>query len=439
MLRDHGASCAYEIKNMTQKIQSIRGFNDVLPADAGVWQHLHDSARSVFEDYGYAEIRLPVVERTELFKRAVGEVTDVVEKEMYSFEDRGGEHISLRPEFTAGAVRMGVEHGLFHNQQQRIWCTGAVFRYERPQAGRYRQFHQLNVEAYGIKGPDVDAELIAMSARLWKKLGFTDLRLELNSLGQGETRGRYRAALIEFLQKHESSLDEDSRRRLHANPLRVLDSKVPATQAIVREAPSILDFLDTEAAAHFDGLRQHLSDLGIEHVVNPRLVRGLDYYTKGVFEWVTTELGAQGTVCAGGRYDNLVENLGGGPTPAVGWASGVERLILLLQAQGGVFTGGPAIVVCTQGEAAQREAVRLAEALRDALPGLGVQLSVGGGKLPAQFKRADRSGARFAVILGDAELAAGQVQVKSMRDASSPQESVSRAELSARLASLLGR
>jgi len=424
---------------MAQKIQSIRGFNDVLPADSGLWQHLHDTARSVFEDYGYAEIRLPVVERTDLFKRAVGEVTDVVEKEMYSFEDRGGEHISLRPEFTAGAVRMGVEHGLFHNQQQRIWCTGPVFRYERPQAGRYRQFHQLNVEAYGIGGPDVDAELIAMSARLWKKLGFTGLELQLNSLGTGDTRMRYRAALIEFLMRYESSLDEDSRRRLQANPLRVLDSKVPATQEIVRDAPSILEYLDAESATHFDGLRLALSDMGVAHVVNPRLVRGLDYYTKDVFEWVTTELGAQGTVCAGGRYDNLVESLGGGPTPAVGWASGVERLILLLQAQGKVPATGPAVYVCTMGEAAQRAASKLAEQLRDALPGAGIQLNVGAGKLPAQFKRADRSGARYALVLGDDEAAAGQVQVKSLRDASSPQETCTWAELPARLRSLLVR
>ena len=424
---------------MAQKIQSIRGFNDVLPADSGLWQHLHDTARGVFEDYGYAEIRLPVVERTDLFKRAVGEVTDVVEKEMYSFEDRGGEHISLRPEFTAGAVRMGVEHGLFHNQQQRIWCTGPVFRYERPQAGRYRQFHQLNVEAYGIAGPDVDAELIAMSARLWKKLGFGGLELQLNSLGTGDTRSRYRAALIEFLQRHESSLDDDSRRRLLANPLRVLDSKVPTTQDIVRDAPSILDYLDAESAAHFDGLRQGLSDMGVAHVVNPRLVRGLDYYTKDVFEWVTTELGAQGTVCAGGRYDNLVESLGGGPTPAVGWASGVERLILLLQAQQQARTFGPAVYLCTLGETAQRAAATLAETLRDALPGAGIQLNVGGGKLPAQFKRADRSGARYALVLGDSEAAAGQVQVKSLRDAAAPQQTCSWAELPALLRSLLGR
>ncbi|MDZ4077339.1 histidine--tRNA ligase [Hydrocarboniphaga sp.] len=426
---------------MTQKIQSIRGFNDVLPADSGLWQHLHDTARGVFEDYGYAEIRLPVVERTDLYKRAVGEVTDVVEKEMYAFEDRGGEHIALRPEFTAGVVRMGVEHGLFHNSQQRVWCTGPVFRYERPQAGRYRQFHQLNVEAYGINGPDVDAELIAMSARLWKKLGFTGLRLEINSLGQAEARARYRAALIEFLQRHESSLDEDSRRRLHSNPLRVLDSKVPTTQAIVVDAPSILDYLDADSAAHFDGLQQGLGDLGVDYVVNPRLVRGLDYYTKGVFEWITTELGAQGTICAGGRYDTLVEQLGGGPTPAVGWASGVERLILLLQAKAAelqIPENGPAIVVCSLGEAAQREAAKLAESLRDRFPGAGVQLSVGGGKLPAQFKRADRSGARYALVLGEAEIAAKQVQVKSLRDAS-PQETCTWAELPARLESLLSR
>jgi histidyl-tRNA synthetase len=420
------------------KIQTIRGFNDVLPADSGLWQHLHDTARGVFEDYGYTEVRLPVVERTDLFKRAVGEVTDVVEKEMYAFEDRGGEHIALRPEFTAGMVRMGVEHGLFHNTQQRLWCSGPVFRYERPQAGRYRQFHQLDVEAYGIPGPDVDAELIAMSARLWKKLGFTGLRLELNSLGQGETRSRYRAALIEFLERHESSLDEDSRRRLHSNPLRVLDSKVPTTQAIVADAPSILDYLDADSAAHFDGLQQRLTDLGVEHVVNPRLVRGLDYYTKGVFEWITTDLGAQGTICAGGRYDNLVEQLGGGPTPAVGWASGVERLILLLQAKAAVPASGPAIAICALGESAQRESAKLAEILRDALPGAGVQLSVGGGKLPAQLKRADRSGARFALVLGDNEIAAREVQVKSLRD-DSPQQICSWAELPARLEGLLSR
>lgn len=420
------------------KIQSIRGFNDVLPADSGVWQHLQDTARAVFESYGYAEIRLPVAERTELFKRAVGEVTDVVEKEMYSFEDRGGEQISLRPEFTAGCVRAGIEHGLFHNQQQRIWCAGPVFRYERPQAGRYRQFHQLNVEAYGLAGPDVDIELIAMSARLWKRLGFTGLKLELNSLGLADTRVRYRAALVDFLSRHESALDEDSRRRLSGNPLRVLDSKVPATQAIVADAPSILQYLDAESAAHFDGLQQGLVDLGIEFTVNPRLVRGLDYYTKGVFEWVTTELGAQGTVCAGGRYDGLVEQLGGSPTPAVGWASGMERLILLLQAQQAALPpSGPHIYFCTLGDTAHRAAIPLAEHLRSEIPGLRLMLNAGGGKLQAQMKRADRSGAELALILGDAEAAQQQVQVKSLRGGAAEQTACDWSELPGRLRGLM--
>jgi len=404
-----------EVKD-SMKIQSIRGFNDVLPADSAIWQHLQDTARAVFEAYGYKEIRLPLLESTDLYKRAVGEVTDVVEKEMYSFVDRSNEAVSMRPEFTAGCVRAGVEHGLFHNQQQRIWCAGPVFRYERPQAGRYRQFHQLNVEAYGIAGPDVDVELIAMSARLWKALGLTGLRLELNSLGGPEARARYRSALVDFLKRHESALDADSQRRLEANPLRVLDSKVPATQAIVKDAPSILDYLDPEDAAHFEGLQQGLSDLGVDYVVNPRLVRGLDYYTRSVFEWITEDLGAQGTVCAGGRYDRLVEQLGGSATPAVGWASGMERLILLLQAQQAAVPDGAAdVCLCALGEVAAREARKLAEQLRDGLPGRRVLLSVGGGKLQAQLKRADRSGARFAVILGEDEVSRQVVQVKSMR------------------------
>ncbi|MGQ0620801.1 MAG: histidine--tRNA ligase [Panacagrimonas sp.] len=412
------------------KIQSIRGFNDVLPQDAPLWQHLHDTARAVFESYGYREMRVPLLESTALFKRAVGEVTDVVEKEMYSFEDRGGEQVSMRPEFTAGVVRAGIEHGLFHNQQQRVWCAGPVFRYERPQAGRYRQFHQLNVEAYGIAGPDVDVELIAMSARLWQQLGFQNLRLEINSIGGAETRSRYRAALIEFLQRHESSLDEDSRRRLLSNPLRALDSKVPATQAIVREAPSIIAYLDPESAAHLDGLRQGLSDLGIEHHLNPRLVRGLDYYTRGVFEWITTELGAQGTVCAGGRYDGLVEQLGGSPTPAVGWASGVERLILLLQkAQATVPPSEADLYICRFGTAGERAGLKLAEDVRAMLgPKVRVSLNVGGGKPAAQFKRADRSGARIALVVGDDEAAAGTVQVKFLRE-DKPQVSLARSEL----------
>jgi histidyl-tRNA synthetase len=420
------------------KVQSIRGFNDVLPADSALWQHLFDTARGLFEAYGYREMRIPVVESIALFKRAVGEVTDVVEKEMYAFEDRGGEHIALRPEFTAGLVRAGIEHGLFHNQQQRVWCAGPVFRYERPQAGRYRQFHQLDVEAYGIAGPDVDVELIAMTARLWKALGFSGLRLEINSLGSGDTRARYRSALIEFLSRHASSLDEDSSRRLHSNPLRVLDSKVPATQAIVKDAPSILDYLDAESAAHLDGLRQGLSDLGIEHHLNPRLVRGLDYYTKGVFEWITTELGAQGTICAGGRYDTLVEQLGGSPTPAVGWAAGVERLILLLQKLNTATLAPEAeVYVCRFGVQGERAGLALAEQVRDALgPGARVALNVGGGKPGAQFKRADKSGARIALVIGDDEAAAGTVQVKFLRE-ERPQATLTRSELASALPALL--
>lgn len=419
------------------KIQSIRGFNDVLPADSALWQHLFDTARRLFEAYGYREMRIPVVESIALFKRAVGEVTDVVEKEMYAFEDRGGEHIALRPEFTAGLVRAGIEHGLFHNQQQRVWCAGPVFRYERPQAGRYRQFHQLDCEAYGIPGPDVDVELIAMTARLWKALGFANLRLEINSLGGLETRQRYRAALIEFLQRYESSLDEDSKKRLHTNPLRVLDSKVPTTQSIVKDAPSILDYLDAESAAHFEGLRQGLGDLGIGHHVNPRLVRGLDYYTKGVFEWITTELGAQGTICAGGRYDGLVEQLGGSATPAVGWAAGVERLILLLQKlQTAPLATEADVYVCRFGSAGERAGLKLAENVRDLLgPAVRVALNVGGGKPGAQFKRADKSGARVALVIGDDEATAGTVQVKFLRE-DRPQATVAHGELPSVLAGL---
>lgn len=402
------------------KLQAIRGFNDVLPADAAVWQHLLACAREVFAAHGYGELLLPVVESTTLFKRAVGEVTDVVEKEMYSFRDRGDEEISLRPEATAGMVRAGIEHGLLHNQQQRLWTWGPMFRYERPQAGRYRQFHQLDVEAYGIAGPDIDVEMIAMSAQLWRRLGLRDLRLEINSLGGADTRRNYRAALVDFLQAHEARLDQDSRRRLGGNPLRVLDSKVPATQELLRGAPSVIDHLDAESRAHFDGLQQGLSDLGIAFAVNPRLVRGLDYYTRGVFEWITGELGAQGTVCAGGRYDNLVEQLGGSPTPAVGWASGIERLALLLRAQqSAIADTAPHAYFCAQGDAAERQARKLAADLRQELPALRLVLNAGGGKLKSQLARADRSGARLALILGEEETRSGTVQVKSLREESS--------------------
>ena len=422
---------------MTKSIQAIRGFNDVLPSDVGLWQHVLGSAAQVFGGYGYREIRLPMVERVELFKRAVGEVTDVVEKEMYAFEDRGGESLALRPELTAGVVRAGIEHGLLHNQQQRLWYAGPAFRYERPQAGRYRQFHQIGVEAYGMAGPDIDAEVLALSARLFRQLGFRDLTLEINSLGTAATRAAYRAALIAYLERHEASLDEDAKRRLHSNPLRVLDSKVPTTKAIVADAPSILDSLDAEGRAHFDGLRLALDDLGIAHVVNPRLVRGLDYYTHAVFEWTTTALGAQGTVCAGGRYDGLVEQLGGAPTPAVGFASGVERLILLLKAQAlPVPDAGAQLYFCTVGEAAERAARKLAEQLRTELPGVRLVLNAGGGKLKSQLGRADKSGAAWALVLGEAELARGAVQVKSLRQSAADEE-VALPALPSRLAMLL--
>lgn len=430
---------------MANKYRSLRGFNDVLPADTPAWQALHAAARETFSAYGYSELMLPLLESTELFKRSIGEATDVVEKEMFSFTDRESESLTLRPEFTAGVVRAGLEHGLLHNQQQRLWCAGPVFRHERPQAGRYRQFHQLNVEAYGFTGPDIDVEIIALAARLLKRLGLRNLSLELNSLGEGDTRGRYREALVAFLGQHASSLDEDSRRRLQSNPLRVLDSKVPTTRAIVADAPRITDFLDDASRAHFDGLQQGLTDLGIEFTVNPLIVRGLDYYSRGVFEWTTTELGAQGTVLAGGRYDGLVQQLGGSPTPAVGWASGIERLLLLQRAQQlAVPTGGVQVYVCALDEVSAREASRLAESLRDALPGLSLVLNAGGGKLAAQLKRADRSGAALALILGEAETARRLVQVKSLRPATGPAANppispaeCAWAELPARLSGLL--
>jgi len=420
------------------KIQSVRGMNDVLPADSAAWQHVHAVAAQVFAAYGYGELRLPVVERTELFKRAVGEVTDVVEKEMYSFEDRGGEAISLRPELTAGVVRAGIEHGILFNQQQRIWCTGPVFRYERPQAGRYRQFHQLDVEAFGINGPDADVEIIAIAAQLWKRLGMSGFKLEINTLGTLPSRAAHRAALIDYLVQHEAGLDDDAKRRLHSNPLRVLDSKVPATQAIVADAPKLLDYLDEVSIAHFDAVKAGLDALGIAYTVNPRLVRGLDYYTHTVFEWVTDQLGAQGTVCAGGRYDGLVEQLGGPKTTGVGFGLGIERLILLMAVQQvPVVSNQPQVYVCRFGPEAEREALILSEALRGQFPGLRLVLNAGGGGLKSQLKRADHSGARYALVIGDDEAAAGTVQVKSLRgegDAFTCARTELAAELSRRLA-----
>ncbi|HZR33876.1 MAG TPA: histidine--tRNA ligase [Nevskia sp.] len=422
---------------MSQKLQAVRGMNDVLPADAAAWQHLYAVAAEVFAAYGYGELRLPVVERTELFKRAVGEVTDVVEKEMYSFEDRGGENLSLRPELTAGVVRAGIEHGLLYNQQQRVWCTGPVFRYERPQAGRYRQFHQLDVEAFGIATPDIDVEVIAIAAQLWRRLGVSGFRLQLNSLGTPASRAAYRAALVEYLSKYESSLDEDSKRRLGSNPLRVLDSKVETTRQIVAGAPRLLDHLDAASAAHFEAVQRGLSDLGIDYLINQRLVRGLDYYTHTVFEWTTTQLGAQDAVCAGGRYDGLVEQLGGPATPGVGFGLGIERLIALMALQQAPVPGNAShVYFCRFGAAAEGPAAQLAERLRAHAPRLRLTLNAGGGGLKSQLKRADNSGARYALILGDDEAARSAVQVKSLRGEGEP-FSCSWDELPAKLVRLL--
>jgi len=429
-----------------KKIQSVRGFNDVLPPDTVLWQRLHSVAASSFSAYGYGEIRMPLLEHTTLFSRSIGEVTDIVEKEMFTFTDREGDSLTLRPEGTASCVRAGLEHGLLHNQQQRLWYAGPMFRHERPQAGRYRQFHQLGAEVYGIAGPEADLEVIALSARLLRGLGLQGLRLEINSLGSSEARAAYRAALLTFLERHASSLDADSQRRMYTNPLRVLDSKVPQTQEILRDAPALMDALDSESRAHFDTLLQGLTDLNIGYTINPRLVRGIDYYGRTVFEWITDQLGSQGTVCAGGRYDGLVEQLGGSPTPAVGWASGVERLILLMKAQGVAGSVATAdVYLCTLGEAAQRQASVLGEQLRDSLPALRLVTNAGGGKLAAQLKRADRSGAALALILGDEEIANRSIQVKSLRATAEPaadtgfnqQQTIAWTELSGRIAGLL--
>lgn len=391
---------------MAKSLQSLTGFNDVLPAQAALFRRVFAAAEQTAARYGYGEIRLPLLEATALFKRAVGEVTDVVEKEMYSFEDRDGTSVSLRPELTAGVVRAGLENGLLHNQKQRFWYAGPAFRHERPQAGRYRQFHQVGVEAYGMAGPDIDVEVIALSQRFLQQLGIGGLRLEINSLGGKTARAAYRQALVDYLAQFESELDEDSRRRLHSNPLRVLDSKIPRTQELVQNAPKLADYLEDDSRAHFDGWQQGMSDLGIPYVVNPKLVRGLDYYSKGVFEWTTTELGSQGTVLAGGRYDGLVEQLGGSPSPAIGWASGVERLVLLLEKQEAarLATDAPQVYACAVGEAAERQLLQLAESLRNAVPSLRLLTNTGGGKLKNQLARAEKSGAQFALVLGDAEL-----------------------------------
>ena len=399
---------------MAELIRSVRGMNDILPDTTPYWQHIEATLRSVLGSYGYQEIRLPVLEKTELFKRSIGEVTDIVEKEMYTFADRNGDSLTLRPEGTAGCVRAAMEHGML-NQSQRLWYMGPMFRHERPQKGRYRQFHQLGVEAYGFDGPDIDAELILLTARLWKALGLTGVILQINSLGSTEARLQYRTELVRYFEQHQAQLDEDSQRRLHTNPLRILDSKNPDMQALNDAAPKLLDHLDAPSAEHFQQLCQTLDAAGIAYEVNPRLVRGLDYYSKTVFEWVTDQLGAQGTVCAGGRYDSLVEQLGGKTATAIGFAIGLERLIALLEANKALpQADGPDAYLVAVGEAAQAAATVFAEQLRDQLPALRLISHCGGGSFKSQFKRADRSGARWTLILGESEVAQQQIGVKTM-------------------------
>jgi histidyl-tRNA synthetase len=399
------------------KITAIRGFNDILPAETPYWRLLEKTVSGVLDAYGYQQIRLPILESTDLFKRSIGAVTDIVEKEMYTFEDRNGDSLSLRPEGTAGCVRAGEEHGLFYNQVQRLWYAGPMFRHERPQKGRYRQFHQIGVEAFGMQGPDIDAELILMTARLWRLLGLdAQVSLQVNSLGTSAARAAYRAALVSFLRQRHDQLDEDSKRRLESNPLRVLDSKDPATQAALVGAPSLSAYLDDESRAHFDRLCALLDAAGVPFQRNERLVRGLDYYNRTVFEWVTDALGAQGTVCAGGRYDGLVEQLGGRPTPAVGFAMGVERLVLLLAQQERKEEPLADVYVVAVGDAAGDRALVLAERVRDTLPALRLQVNCGGGSIKSQMKRADRSGAQVALLIGEDELARGVVAVKALRE-----------------------
>lgn len=406
---------------MSQTLQAVRGMNDVLPDEAEFWELFEDTIRAWLKGYGYRPIRMPIVEPTPLFKRAIGEVTDIVEKEMYSFVDGlNGEALTLRPEGTAGCVRAVIEHNLAARQTQRLYYIGQMFRHERPQKGRYRQFHQVGVESFGMAGPDIDAEMILMGARLWADLGLDGIELQLNSLGQPEERALHRAALITYFEENAELLDEDAKRRLHTNPLRILDTKNPAMQELCAAAPKLIDYLGAESLAHFEGVQRVLRDAGVPFTINPRLVRGLDYYNLTVFEWVTDKLGAQGTVCAGGRYDGLVEQLGGKPTPACGFAMGVERLIALIRESGGEPAApAPDVYLVHQGDAAARLAFRVAEGLRD--QGINVLQHCGGGSFKSQMKKADGSGATFAVIIGDDEAATGEAQLKSLRAEGSAQ------------------
>jgi histidyl-tRNA synthetase len=422
---------------MAKTIQAVRGMNDILPGESATWQFLEDTLRRVIGSYGYREIRLPLLEKTDLFRRSIGEVTDIVEKEMYTFDDRNGDSLTLRPEGTAGCVRACMEHGLLHNQMQRLWYAGPMFRHERPQKGRYRQFHQIGVEAFGMQGPDIDAEVILMTAQFWGALGLEGAVLQLNSLGTVEARAGYRDALVNYLREREAELDDDSRRRLDSNPLRILDSKNPDMQTLIAAAPQLSDYLDEDSRAHFDGLCGLLDAAGIAYEINPRLVRGLDYYSKTVFEWVTDKLGAQGTICAGGRYDGLVEYLGGRATPAVGFALGLERLIALLEACGvEPRDGNPHVYLVLSGDMAERQGLVFADELRNAVSGLRVQCNCGGGSFKSQFKRADRSGAELALVIGEEEASRDEVTLKPLR-AGGEQETVARPAIVERLGELL--
>jgi histidyl-tRNA synthetase len=413
--------------------------NDILPDVSGTWRYLETVVRDIVQSYGYSEIRLPLLERTDLFRRSIGEVTDIVEKEMYTFLDRNDESLTLRPEATAGVVRAGITNGLLHNQRQKLWTTGPMFRYEKPQKGRYRQFYQFDVEALGFEGPDIDAELIIMCARMWRVLGISRLKLEINSLGTTESRTHYRETLVEYFSAVKSKLDEDSIRRLEQNPLRILDSKNPEMQAVVEAAPVMIDYLDEESSEHFQQLRSLLDAAGVTYTVNPRLVRGLDYYSRTVFEWVTDALGSQGAVCSGGRYDGLVEKLGGRSTPAIGWAMGIERLVALYEVCGGEAPATDAdVYVVAVGDGALEQAFAIAEELRDKVAGIRVEVNLGGGSFKSQLKRADKSNAEYALVLGEQEIAQKCVGLKPLRS-TEDQSSIAFEALAETLAGLLGK
>lgn len=426
---------------MAKSIQAIRGMNDCLPEQTPVWQKVESVLRKTVAAYGYSEIRMPIVESTHLFKRAIGEVTDVVEKEMYTFEDRNGDSLTLRPEGTASTVRAGIQNGLLYNQERRMWYIGPMFRHERPQKGRYRQFHQFGVEIFGLQGADTDAEVILLTARLWKLLGIEQhVTLQLNSLGSAAERKAHKDALIAFLEGFKDQLDEESQRRMYTNPLRVLDSKNPAVQALLTDAPSLTDYYGEETKAHFDGLCKLLDAAGVNYEINDRLVRGLDYYNYTVFEWVTTSLGAQGTVCGGGRYDGLVEQLGGKATPAVGFAMGIERLVLLLEelALTADISGAVDVYVAALGDGAAVHGMMLAEQLRDQMPALKVMTHNGGGNFKKQLKRADQNNAKVALILGTDEIENQQVTVKDLTG-KTQQQTIAVTELVDQLSTLLDK